>query len=511
MRTPTAILTAILLAATLPLAACGNDEAASSATSLAPAGALMYGEVSLEPEGDQKAAIDAIVSKFPGEGPAGERLKGLIEQGLKASDAPITFKDDIEPWLGDTAAFFLSDEGKGAQLQDGAALIATDDEDAARDAVEKSFDKKPEEKSYKDVDYLTDGDGAVAVFDGFVVAGSERGVKTAIDTSDGGSPLEDDNAYTKAVSSAAEDRLGLFYINAPALFDFVQQSAAGTGVPLGGALKDALEEPYVATVDADQDGVTVEAEIPEAFSQALPFFAPGNDLVSDLPADSWLALGQPDLGKVVDYYVTSVASALGGRDVVERQFQSATGLRLKEDVLDWMGDFAVFVRGASVPELGGALVVETSDPAATERFIARLRALAGRGNQSGTSVGPLGVPGGTGFTVRDSDVPQPVHVFLQDDRFVVAYGDDAAKDAISPSETLGSSPEFSDATQSLDGYDVSFYLAIDQVLSLAESSGAGSDPDYQEAKPYLDPLGAMIGGTKGSGDDLQSAFKITVK
>ncbi len=510
MRTPTAILTAVLLA-TLPLAACGNDEAASSATSLAPAGALMYGEVSLEPEGEQKEAIDAIVSKFPGEGPAGERLKGLIEQGLKASDAPITFKDDIEPWLGDEAAFFLTGGGESGEINNGALLIATDDEDAARDAVEKSFDKKPEERSYKDVEYMTDGDGAVAVFDGFVVAGSERGLKAAIDTSDGGSPLEDDDAYTKAVSNAAEDRIGLFYVNSPALYDFVQRNAAGSGLPLGAAIKDALEEPYVATVDADQDGLTVEAEIPEAFSKALPFFAPGSDLVNELPADSWLALAQPSFGKAIDYYVESAAGALGGRDMLERQFESATGLRLKQDVLDWMGDFAVFVRGTTVPEVSGALIVETSDPAATERVIARLRALAGSANDPSMSVGPLAVPGGEGFTVRDDDEPQPFHVFLEDDRFVVAYGDDAARNAISPSETLGSSPEFAEATQSLDGYDVSFYLAVDQVLQLVEDAGARSEPDYQEAKPYLDPLGALIGGTKGSGDDLQSAFKITVK
>ena len=102
-------------------------------------------------------------------------------------------------------------------------------------------------------------------------------------------------------------------------------------------------------------------------------------------------------------------------------------------------------------------------------------------------------------------------MFLEDDRFVVAYGDDAARNAISPSETLGSSPEFAEATQSLDGYDVSFYLAVDQVLQLVEDAGARSEPDYQEAKPYLEPLGALIGGTKGSGDDLLSAFKITVK
>ncbi len=44
------------------------------------------------------------------------------------------------------------------------------------------------------------------------------------------------------------------------------------------------------------------------------------------------------------------AGVLGGRDVLEQQFRAATGLGLKEDVLSWMGDFAIFLRGESVDD-----------------------------------------------------------------------------------------------------------------------------------------------------------------
>ena len=67
----------------------------------------MYGEATLKPEGDQKEAIDAILAKFPGGGQAGDKLKDLIEKGLRESDAPVSYKEDIEPWLGDEAAFFV--------------------------------------------------------------------------------------------------------------------------------------------------------------------------------------------------------------------------------------------------------------------------------------------------------------------------------------------------------------------------------------------------------------------
>ena len=38
-----------------------------------------------------------------------------------------------------------------------------------------------------------------------------------------------------------------------------------------------------------------------------PFFGQGSDLVNELPGDSWLALAQPDLGKLLDYYVETFA------------------------------------------------------------------------------------------------------------------------------------------------------------------------------------------------------------
>lgn len=509
MRYLTLTLTILSISA-LALLGCGNEESASSATSLVPAGSAIYGEVTLEPEGEQKEAVDRIVSKFPGSGSAGQRLKTLFEKALESSDAPITYEDDIEPWLGGEAAFFATGELRGGQLANAAGLVAVDDEDAARDALRKTAEGQVETKTYKDVEYMVDDANAAAVFDGFMVVGTEGGVKAAIDTSDGGSPLSDDDAYDEALADAEEDRLGLFYVNSPALYELASKGAGGA-LPLGDSFKRFFEDPYVATFDADEDGVTVEAPIPASFAKAVPFFSPGSDVVTELPADSWFAVGQPDLGKTLDAYVDAFAGALGGRDALEQQFRAGTGLGLQEDVLSWMGDFAIFLRGTSVAELDGALVVETDDPAASGRLLDRLRKLASSQSDPGTSVEPLAAPGGgEGFTIRSGEVPQPVHLFQRDDRFVIAYGDAAARDAISPSQKLGSSPEFSSATESLEGYDVSFYLAIGPILELAENEGAGEEEGYQEAKPYLEPLGALIGGTKGDGDDLRTAFKLTV-
>jgi hypothetical protein len=502
---------AVLSVTALPVAGCGSqDEAASGASELVPAGAAFYGEFTIKPEGDQKQAVDAILSKFPGGGLAGDKLEELIEKGLQESDAGITFKDDIGPWLGDEAGFFVSGLDQTG-FKAAAGLIATEDEDRAEAALEKSAEGKVTRKTYNDVEYIMDeseGESSTAaVFDGFVVLGNEAGVKAAIDASKGDSKLSDDDGFKNALEGAADDRLGLLYLNSPELTKTLQQQ----GAPLPDSFKSFLDEPFVATLDADADGVVFEANIPEEIGKAFGFLGQGSELLADMPADSWLAVGQTDFGKLFEFYVDAFAGVAGGRDVIEQQFRAATGLDLQKDVIDWMGDFGVFVRGTSVSEVNGALVIETSDEAASKRFINALERLARTQGQGEVRIGPLSAPGGgDGFTVTSADIPEPVHVFQREGRVVFAYGDAAARDAVDAGDKLGDSPEYTATRDSLGDYDVSFYLLMQPILELAESAGA-SDPDYQKAKPYLDAITGLVGGTSGDGDDLKSAFKIVVK
>jgi hypothetical protein len=507
----------VLLLAVLSLSAfaalgCGNDGRASSATELAPAGALMYGETDLDPEGDQKRAIETLAAEFPGSGSAGERLQGLIEKGLQESDAPISFEEDIEPWLGDTAGFFVSGNLGNGDPTDGAALIATDDEDAARDAIEKSFEGKQREKSYEGVDYLvgtSDDNAAAGVFDGFVVLGTERALKAAVDTSDGGSPISDDDTYKDAIADVADDRLGFFYLNSPQLFEATRNTPGAESLRV---FKDFFKEPYVATLGVDGDGVSFEADAPESLAKVLVFFGEGSDFISDVPADSWLALAQPDLGKVLGYYVDAFGAGTGGRDVIEDQLRAMTGLDLQRDVLGWMGDFAVFMRGNSLSELNGGIMIETTNPAASARLLRRLASLGRRSTDvAGASVAPLSAPGGgKGFTLRGRDLAQPVHIFQRGDRVVVAYGDAAAEDAIDPAQKLGDSAQFTEAKKSLGDYTISTYVAVAPILQLVDSTESGSDPDWQKAKPYLEPLKALVGGASGDDDALRAAFKFLI-
>jgi Protein of unknown function (DUF3352) len=503
------VLVCVLSLSAVAVAGCGSGDTASSADSVVPAAAVMYGEVELAPEGGQQKALNTLVAKFPGEGSLGNRIRGLLDDALAEADRPLSYKNDVEPWLGDQAGFFVAGVGNDGDLQSGAVMVATDDEDASREALEKAVKGDSRERSYNDVDYLvsTSDDTAGGVVDGFLVIGTERALKSVIDTSDGGSPLADDETFDEATSDIPEQRLGLVYLNSPKLFDVAQRGAGAAQLEV---LRDLFKEPYVTTVVAERDGVVFEGDAPESLSKVVPFLGQGSDVINELPGDSWLALSQPDFGKLLEFYVDAFAAGFGGRDVIENQLRSATGLDLQADVLGWMGDFGLFVRGTSVADLDGGLVVQTTDPAATERFLSRLGQLTrAQGRDSGTRVEPLSAPGGgEGFSVRDDELPQPIHVFLRGERFVAAYGDQAAQDALDPPETLGDAAAFSAAAGSLDGYKPAFFLDMVAVLSLVDSTPLASDPQWAQVRPYLEPLTALIGGTSGDGDDLSQAFKI---
>jgi len=58
---------------------------------------------------------------------------------------------------------------------------------------------------------------------------------------------------------------------------------------------------------------------------------------------------------------------------------------------------------------------------------------------------------------------------------------------------------------------VSFYVLLQPIFDLVDSTETANDADWQKAKPYLEPLSALVAGTSGEDDDLKSVFKIVVK
>jgi Protein of unknown function (DUF3352) len=170
-----------------------------------------------------------------------------------------------------------------------------------------------------------------------------------------------------------------------------------------------------------------------------------------------------------------------------------------------MGDFAIWVRGISERGLAGALVVETSDPDATRRALRGLQRVIAEQGEARVRARP-----GGGFTITDPEVPQPVHFAVQGERFVVAYGDDALKAAADRSSKLADNADFEKAAGSLgDGITASSYVDVQPILELVESFGP--EPEFEEARPYLEPMDFFVAGAKEEGDGLLSRARLGFK
>lgn len=509
MRRRLAVLLALLTCSTL--AACGADTA-SAPDELAPADAVMYGEVTIKPSGEQKSDLDALFKKLPGN----KTFDGLIEEGLTKgfaeSDSGLSYDKDIKPWLGDKAAFFATGQTKDGDFEGAAGLVETTDEEAAKDAIDKAAKGKGKDVSYRDVDYRRiDRKSAAGVVNGWLVAGTERGVKAAIDMTqdDDARTIGESDAFDKATGDVPDDTLGFLYLNTPKLLESVKGTL---GSAAAGPFLKAFSEPYVITGNADSGGFEFTSTLPAGLSNlVLPIFGEGTDLIKELPDDSWAALAQPNLGKTIDYYVDLFATAAGGREVIEQQVKRASGLDLQRDVIGWMGDLGLFARGDSLTTIDGAVIIETSDPDASDRALAALKRQFRKEGE--VRVGKLSVPGGgEGYTLTSADLPKPVHIFRRDDRVIAAYGDKAARDAAGAAPALGDDQAFQAAVDSLgDGYEASTYIAMKPIIGLMESTGqVSSDRDWAKTKPYLEAFGALIAGTHKDGDNLTQKVRLTV-
>ena len=508
-----ALLAVLSVLAAALVAGCGAGTQQPAA--LVPASALFYGELELDPEGGQKAAVDALARKFPGSGSAGQRLSKLIEDGLREENAKISFESDVKPWLGDRVAFFAANPGRGGAGRDtpAAALVATEDEDAALATVQKSQGQGTEAE-YEGVKYRRFGSSeeVAGVIDGYLVLSNEQGLKAVVDAQNNDRALESSDRFKNALEGQPKERLGFSYVDVRSAFDAVPPSQAQFLAPFRRAFRD----PVVATATAQPDALEVTTETPESSLSALGLAglgSKGSDLIGQLPGDSIFATGGPDLGRQLNAGVDLAAASVGGRAILEQGLRVRTGLDLQRDVLGWMGDYGLFVRGQDRRSLGGALVVESTDPAATRRALAGFQRILRSQAGPDLRLGQLGVRGAeAGFTLNISDLPRPVNVFLADRRFVVAVGNEAARAAIDPQGTLADESNFSQAQRSLgSGYKVSTYASVPAALLLAEGLGATSDSEYQRAKPYLTVLGALVGAAKPAGDGkLESKFRLTV-
>lgn len=496
-----------------------NRPSEDAAVGLIPGDAYLYGNLFIGPSTDQKQALDDLLSNFPkieSTDQAIDRLTELLDEGL--DDVGLSYEGDVEPWLGDQVSFFLS--GTEIDPPDGAALFETTDTEAAAAAVDKAQegagDEEVEQKSYGGVDYeLEVGDGetpvAFGVIDNFLVFGTENGFKAVVDSSQADENLTESDEYQDAFDGLDDQNIFSLYVNQGRLLELLEE-AEGLG-PEETAFLDAFPgiqqggaSAFVLSARADGVAFDFSSPVPEddELSGITAAFL-GTDLIETLPADSWLAIGVPQLGTFVQDIMglaNEVPDADESLDEAEDAFSDETGLDLQNDVLDWVGDTALFVQGTNFQEIGGGLIVESNDPDATAAALEKVRELV---EEEGVPTEDETRGDYQGFSVQ-AGAPAPLYALVAD-RLIVTYGDRATDDAIDPEETLGDDGTFQTAEDALgDGYSPSIYVDFDGMIALIEFgrtfSGQTNDSYEDEVKPWLDPISYFVAGSRQDGDRL---------
>ena len=162
---------------------------------------------------------------------------------------------------------------------------------------------------------------------------------------------------------------------------------------------------------------------------------PDPAFVAGLTGKAWLAMGLGQVGE-------RLKEQLGGSGPILALVGAQAGLDIDKDILGWMGEGAMFVTGDSPATIGGALVVQSKDPAAMRAAIPKLGSLISR-FAAGSSARELHATGvDAGIAVRAQGVPAPVEIAAAGDRFVIAVGHDALREAIAPTSRLGDDPDF---------------------------------------------------------------------
>ena len=295
-----------------------------------PDSTLAYVSIDLDPPGQQKVEAIKTLRKFPAfrdnvgldtdDDVRKEIFSSLQDEGLCEN---VDYADDVEPWLGDRAAFALVDQDKDQPVP--VFVVQIKDQDGAEDGLKKLTACASDASGSED-----DLGGYAFNGDWVVLAETEAIAQDVVDAADDGN-LSDDGDYTKWTDAVGDPGIVTMYA-APEAGDALLQLSglSGFGISSGDAEDSAssstmapaayaptdeeTETPSPAQSEgsgSSDDGSDVPTELPSDFPTDLPTELPSDfpsdfptdlptelpsDFPSDFPTDLPTELEDPDLG-----------------------------------------------------------------------------------------------------------------------------------------------------------------------------------------------------------------------
>ena len=514
--------------AAVVLSACGGSSGDSGANELAkyaPADSTVFVEGAVQPSSEVAANVDSISEDL-----AGVNIGDMIKDGISSSSGDVDFDTDIQPWLGENAAVFVSfdpaalagdsgldtsgltsmetsigDTGSTSYSEDEGEkfglVVETSDPDAAKSFIDKMAEEEggATDGEYEGFSYKVsaDDDSAVGIVDDFVVIGStEEEFKAVVDASKGDN-LADTSAFSDLSDHTAEGALmSVFTAYDPYLEALKEQGVDLTGLTTALGM-DLENSGSVMSMVPEQDQISMQG-----YTNAGSEMTSGDPsaVIETFPANTMVALGSGDVGA----NATKIMNALNSEGIpgvlepgeVDKLINQASGQIDVKGIIDSLETVAFFVNGSTEQTVGGALVATSSNIEPIESSLRGISSLIGLAGDA--RVRPL--PGGiAGFRVFTPELPgRPVVIGVKGDRMVIGIGMKASMTALTGAgQTLADSSAYKAADASISGEGLDMFANPDTIADLVQSAGAGQ-PDAKEIADIMRKFEFMAAGSSDS-------------
>jgi hypothetical protein len=418
----------------------------------------------------------------------------LVEQ-INAALAMLdySYEEDIEPWLGEHVALYLSDIDQSEPGQFGenatfAVLVESTDAEAAEAFIRGFLGKvgngrvpavrtEGDYTIFEEFAQNANPEVSLAVGGNVILLGTETAVEALV-AGEGG--LSEESTFVDAMNAMPEEAYNLrAFINTPLFVELaIQQSMGATIPPVIQESLDALGATvFGATLLPTDNGTALTLDILQLSTMSMAPEAVDLEFARYIPQDAAFVLHGTNLAGQFDTLLTTLRE---NSDVLNTQsfeeqyadfltlFERLTELNFETDVIGWMtGDFALVTR-YNAPQIGSpsltttivypnepvpfdvdqALVIEATDAQAAANMVEKLGEALPLllGSTEGIALDEL-PEGGFEITIDTPTYTEPIRIVVASNEDVLVIGtSNIAQEILAGDGALNQSPVFETAT-----------------------------------------------------------------
>lgn len=382
---------------------------------LAPADAIAYAEINLDPPAEQKIAAVQFLKHFPDvkvSDNSQSLVDGLIEPLITDAATRKKFADNIKPWLGSHAALVVDPQGDTAQP---VLVVEATDPAKARTGMEAIAPDAG-------VDFVIDGHDVV-------IAETAQIAQRALDDAKA-KPLADDATYQADIKAVGGNG-GIITAWGDLGKAAAELNKATSGVLNGSALKSRFAARFALT------STTADLTVKTFGKTDATASSPIGKRLATLPEDTAFVAGLTGGGDAVQ--LLGQQSTNGAVAPMLQQFEASTGLRFPDDIAALLGSETIFAFGNSSDGPAFGMVSTTTKPQQAATAARKLAAQIG--------------------------LPPELAVKQNGDTVTMATSPSYA-DTMSGNGTFGSSARVREAMPDLDRAQVVLYFDVTQFSRL---------------------------------------------